>query len=97
MAKDWITDENGKFKVKNGDFVIDESEEQEIEYILKAVPGDFKEFPLLGADMEGKLASPMRTDEIERDVRLNMSIDNKDVNGLRIFRDDNDDVIVEVE
>lgn len=43
--------ETGDLQVKNGGLVIGESMSQVAEFILIANPGDFKEYPLIGAEL----------------------------------------------
>ncbi len=52
MFKDILLDEDGDLKISNGDFVIGDSNTQEIEALLISKKGMFKEFPLTGADLE---------------------------------------------
>ena len=48
MAQDFLLDDNGDIKIINGDLVIGESDQQDVEIVFKAHKGEFKEFPILG-------------------------------------------------
>lgn len=50
--KDLLLDDTGDLKVLNGDFVIGESTQQEIELLLTSFKGEFKEHPLVGAEIQ---------------------------------------------
>lgn len=50
--KDILLDENNDLLIKDGDFVIGESDNEHIKSILIANKGEWKEFPELGVGME---------------------------------------------
>jgi hypothetical protein len=72
---DMILGDDLDLEFSQGDFSIDESTAQHINHILLAAKGDYREFPLLGADIarlvsEEKNPSLVRQDaqeELERD------------------------------
>lgn len=78
MAKDILTDENRDFLTKNGDFVIDYSDEQHIEDVIVAEKGWYKETPILGVGIMRYLKGPKTLIErmrLEKDIDLQLQID----------------------
>ena len=51
LVKDILTDDDGDLIIKNGDIVIGESDYQHIQDIIIAAPGDYKQYPLIGANI----------------------------------------------
>lgn len=79
MANDILLEDNGDFKVSNGDFVVDYSDDQHIDLIVRSNPGDIKDHPLLGIGIDKYLNSPFSQgiqQRIMRDVRLHLQSDN---------------------
>lgn len=76
--KDILLDENKDLRIENGDFVIGESTAQEIELILTAFKGEFKEYPLLGAEIIRKLKSRETTQGIRREINEQLEYDGFD-------------------
>jgi hypothetical protein len=78
MAKDIILEDND-LKIINGDFIIDNSDEQNIENILVSFKGDWKQWPLIGVGIIKYIHSPQtysikRT--IEKEIMLQLKYDN---------------------
>lgn len=48
---DYLLENNGRMQIKNGDFVIGDSDQQEIELLLISSPGDWKENPAVGVNL----------------------------------------------
>ncbi len=79
MASDILLEDNGDFKVVNGDFAVDYSDDQHIDLIMRSNPGDIKDHPLLGIGIDKYLNSPLSQgiqQRISRDVRLHLQSDN---------------------
>jgi hypothetical protein len=57
MRFDFLFDSDNDLKIKDGDFVIGQSDAQHIEHLIVSAPLDWKEFPLLGASVEKFLHS----------------------------------------
>lgn len=55
---DILLDDNDDLLIQNGDFVIGESEQQEVEAILRAYPGWYKQFPTVGVGIMDYLNGP---------------------------------------
>ncbi len=58
----------------NGDFDVDDSENQEIETICFSQKGDFREFPLCGAGLRKSQNAPLNAEFLRR-VRLQLERD----------------------
>jgi len=78
MAKDILLDENNDLLVQNGDFVIGESERQEIKMILQAVKNDYKQFPEIGVNLVEELNSSGSARALTQKIKLNLKMDGKD-------------------
>lgn len=83
MGKDFLMDDQGNFLIRNGDFVIDDSELQEAGEILSSMKGEFKEDPLIGADLLPMIKSKAPQSEIELAARIALARDGKDWNALK--------------
>lgn len=77
MAKD-ILIENGDLAVENGDFKVGNSDQQNVELIMVAEKGHFKQWPLVGMGILKYLNSPMskvQRDKFEKDLYLQLLSD----------------------
>lgn len=63
-------------EIYNGDFVIDESDQQHIEDIFIAQKGEFKEFPALGFGAINFIKTNVSPYQFERDLRIQLEYDN---------------------
>lgn len=84
MATDILCNEMGDIACVNGDFVIGESFDQEVEDILLANPGDYKETPLIGPGLIRRLKGKASIESIRRDVAISLELDNKTLENLSI-------------
>ncbi|MEO1006844.1 MAG: hypothetical protein AAFW67_13560, partial [Cyanobacteria bacterium J06638_38] len=87
-AKDFKIDQStGDVVIKNGDFVLHESTNQHIEHILLAKQGDFKQWPLVGVGIRRYLKGPdsaLDRRDLERVIRVNLLLDDMDINTVRV-------------
>jgi len=73
----------GKLQIQNGDIVTasDEQHDREmIERILYEPKGSFILNPILGVGLKSMLNGPVRSEEVKKQVRVNLKAD-----GFRIF------------
>jgi len=56
-VKDFALDENGDLKIVNGDFSVEFSDEDHVEDILLSSLGHWKQFPLLGIEIEKQIST----------------------------------------
>jgi hypothetical protein len=87
MANDILLDENGDLLIKDGDFVIGDSEKQEIESLLVSVKGEFKEFLLVGADIGKLLKSRSSQTAALKEIKTQLKQDDFDVSKIEIDGD----------
>ena len=81
--RDVLLDENNDLKIVNGDFVIGESEMQDVGLILSSNQGEWKEHPIIGANLVTKVRSNTNDGRLERELRIQMKLDNKDYEKIR--------------
>lgn len=72
---DYLLNNDGKMIVKNGDFVIGESDGQEIELLLVSNPGDWKENPAVGCSMISLVKSRSTETKIKKVINQQLSND----------------------
>jgi len=75
-----ITHENGIMLIKNGDFVINESDQQHIGDIFTLHKGELKEFPNIGFGASKYLKSMVSKTEFKRNLKVELQKDNYNVN-----------------
>ncbi|WP_086984806.1 MULTISPECIES: hypothetical protein [Elizabethkingia] len=66
---------DGELSIVNGDFEIGESSQQEIENILIAFKGEYKQHPLLGAELQKMLKARNTRQGITREVNEQLQYD----------------------
>lgn len=71
--EDFKLDENKDLLFENDDFLIDNTDQQNIELLLLSHKGSFKEYPILGVGISDYLKSP----EIISRLRLENEISNQ--------------------
>lgn len=72
---DYLLDTNGKMLLKNGDFVIGESEQQEIDLLLMSSPGDWKENPAVGVNLPQLVKSRSTETAIKKSIHEQLTAD----------------------
>ncbi len=75
--KDILLDENNDLIFRNGDFVIGESEEQEIKCILQSVKNDYKQTPEIGVNLIEAINKSGDGRELKQIIKLNLRADGK--------------------
>ena len=93
ISKDLFLDSNNDLTIKNGDFDILQSDDQNIQAIIQADKGQFYENTLLGYGITKKLNSPVRKAVEKRSIRQEMRADNYNVITLLI----EDDFIITID
>lgn len=80
---DFMLDENRDLKIENGDFVIGDSTDQNVELLFKSTPGEWKEHIEAGVAIER--ASNGNLDQfIDRTIRVQMAADGYEILELEI-------------
>ncbi len=75
---DILLDENGDLVDNNGDLAIGNSALQHLDLLLKSNKGDWKEYPLVGVDLNKSINSTLslqNTDAIVKQIKLQMEMD----------------------
>jgi len=72
--QDILLDDELDLRIEDGDFVVGNSTQQEIECLLRAAPGHYKQNPLLGANITQDLNGPMNG-ETRRRIRVALLAD----------------------
>lgn len=79
---------NGKdLVIKNGDLLVNESENQHLEHLLQANQGDYKQFPLTGINTKWYLASPLSIvkNRLLREIRLQCEDNDISINEIEFI------------
>jgi hypothetical protein len=83
MGKDILLDAAGDLLIVNGDFVIGDSELQEVETILTMIQGELKEDPIMGANLIHYEKGVLTPDEIKAKASIALQRDGKDFNEIK--------------
>lgn len=79
MARqDILFDEDGDLMISNGDFLIDDSNDQHVEIIFDAVKGEIRENPSLGFAAMHFLKSNVKDIDLKRALRVELNKDGYD-------------------
>jgi hypothetical protein len=87
MAKrtDILLDENGNYRVENGDFVVGESDDQHVELLLVSTKGSFREYPTLGTGIVNWVKKQnIDLNGLEREIKVNLQADGYKAGNLNI-------------
>ncbi len=79
--KDLLVNED--LMILDGDFIIGESQLQEVEIILTLSQGELKQDPLLGANLMSYQNSSKSSQEIKSNVSIALQRDGKDYNKIK--------------
>lgn len=86
-VKDIGLTETFELITKDGDFFIEDSDQNHIAVILKSYLGAFKEFPLVGLGIDYYLASSGNKEVIKRNMTVQLNNDGYKVNEIKINQD----------
>lgn len=75
MANDFLLDDAGDLLIKNGDFVIGDSEAQHVEDLLYSFKGEWKEHPLLGAESQRQLKQGNSLTKLKKAIKIELQND----------------------
>ena len=81
--KDLLLDENGDLAIVNGDLLIGDASTQSVQLILTSKPGEWKEFPLVGCDIERALNGAISR-FLEQNIRVQLEADYFKIEKLQI-------------
>lgn len=89
VAKDAKLDTDGDLLFSDGDFVVEESDQQHIDDILVSGKGNWREWPTIGVEISRYLNSTGQITNrvgLLRKMRLNLEFDNFQINQLQFVR-----------
>lgn len=93
MVKDILTNELNELIIQEGDFVIESSEEQHIEAILRSEKGHWKESPMMGVGIVSEVNSTGRIENLEREIMLQLKVD--DWQNVNLDLSDSENMLIE--
>jgi hypothetical protein len=83
MAKDIRLNAENDLEIFNGDFIIDESEMQEVGIILQMNQGELKSDPLTGANMKNRIRGVYDKLKLQRHIETQLEMDDKDYDAIK--------------
>ncbi len=87
ISKDLTLNADNELIISNGDFAIEQTDDQNIEAILIAEKGQFYEFPLLGYGITRRLYGSFNRLKERKDIRESLRRDNYDIITLEVTND----------
>lgn len=81
---DYILNDTGDLKIEGGDFAVAESIQQETKLLLISKKGEWKNQPLVGANIQQYLKQREGITDAIREGKIQLKNDGKIVNYLRI-------------
>jgi hypothetical protein len=78
MRKDFLQDENGDLVIKNGDFVIVDSNEQHVADIIDSNSNDYKEYPYIGLNLASYLSTNIDKNQLNTNIKNQLALDGYD-------------------
>lgn len=82
---DILLDNEFDLKIVNGDIALGESERQEVDMILRLVPGELKSWPALGVDLYNLINDENQNiNTIKSTIKQHLKYDNKTLKKLEI-------------
>ena len=93
MARiDYLSDKTGDLLIKNGDFVRGESDNQHIADLIVSAKGEWREFPLIGAEADRHIKSNS-LESLKAAIIENLKTDGYQIKKVQI----NDDFSIDVD
>jgi len=81
-VKDILINEDVQFK--DGDFLVDLSDNMHIEHIIVANKGHYYQHPLIGVGIANRLKAPTNIQEIKKEISLNLEVDDMSINHVNV-------------
>ena len=75
---------NDDIEIKNGDLVVAFSDDQNIEFILRAKPGHFYQFPTLGVGVVDLIKGKIDRQALKQAITTNLEADNYRINKVEV-------------
>lgn len=81
--EDILLDENNDLLIKDGDFVVGDSQEQEVAAIIRANQGEYKNDPVIGAGLYRMIQSNATDADVKAKIKLHLERDGKDFEEIK--------------
>lgn len=81
-VKDILLDSDYDLIVKNGDFYINDSDQQHIDLIIRCYKGAYKQFPLLGVGIDLYVAASGQSNNLKQSIITNLLSDSYKVSDI---------------
>jgi hypothetical protein len=78
---------NDEVQIKNGDFYVNDSDQQHVEHILKANPGQFYQHPLIGVGVFRYTNASVNPSAVKQRIKLHLKSDNYRIDKLVVKQD----------
>lgn len=72
---DFLLSDDGEMRIENGDFVIGDSESQDVELLITSSKGAWKEHPLTGVGIAQLIKTRATEVRIKRDINEQLMLD----------------------
>ena len=79
--------DNETIRIENGDFVVGKSDQQHVQHLLKAEPGQYYHAPTLGIGINNQLNASLDANEISQQIRVGLEADNYNVREIVVTDD----------
>lgn len=100
MVKDLIRDTDGDMLVKDGDFVLSQSDGFHIEDLLRAEKGEYKQHPLAGCAILNFINAPLTREvktNLEKEIRVQLKTDGFTIYTVKVNDFENIEINAEIE
>ena len=84
---DFLSGEDYDLEIANGSFKVGAGDDQDADRIIKAHPGEFKQFPTVGVGISKFLNASTRKSDVLREIKKGLVGDNLKVLNLDITAD----------
>ena len=71
-------------EIKDGDLVVNDSDSQNIEFIITTKPGQFYQFPTLGVGIVDEIKGSISKQDLKIKIKNNLEADNYRVNRIDV-------------
>lgn len=78
MAKDILLNDDDDLLVLNGDLVLNESSQQEVDLLLRSNQGDWRASPLTGFGLNRRMRNQVNRTQFERELSGQLELDGFD-------------------
>ncbi len=84
LVEDFLLDSDQDLQIVDGDILIGASDQQHVEYIMKADRGHFRQYPLIGVGIERNINGPVNVQEIKQRIERQLESDNYNVRKVEV-------------